>query len=224
VAGWLVIDINLLSDLRKHSIPTVIVGRELQHDSVSSVIVDNEAGGRMAIEYLHAQGHREFAFIRGAKAMTDGESRWRGIRSFARSVDLPLRRDLVVDLPDRFDPNHGYEEAQKLTTDLLHSGRSFTALIAYDDVTALGAIRALTKSGVRVPEQCSVIGFDDVAPATFAAPSLTTIRQPMETMGTAAVEIVSKALSATNGNFTNVRQKLSPELVVRQSTAPCPSR
>jgi LacI family transcriptional regulator len=224
VAGWLVIDINLLSDLRKHSIPTVIVGREFQHDSVSSVIVDNEAGGRMAIEHLYSLGHREFAFIRGARPMTDAELRWKGIRAFARSVDLPLRRDLVLDLPDRFDPNHGYEQAQKLTLELLKTGRKFTAIVAYDDVTALGAIRALSSSGIRVPEQCSVIGFDDVAPASFAAPSLTTIRQPMGTMGTTAVEIVAKANSSANGNFTNIRQKLSPELVVRQSTAPCQER
>jgi LacI family transcriptional regulator len=226
VAGWLVVDITLLSDLRKHSIPTVIVGRELQHDSVSSVIVDNEAGGRMAIEYLYELGHREFAFIRGARPMGDSELRWKGIQAFAKANKLKVNRKLVVDLPSRFDPNHGYEEAQKLTDQLLKTKQRFSALVAYDDVTALGAIRALTRAGVKVPEQCSVIGFDDVAPATLSVPALTTIRQPMETMGATAVEIVAEAIKADleKVKFSNSRRKLNPELVVRQSTAPYRNR
>jgi LacI family transcriptional regulator len=222
VANWLVVDINLLSDLEKHSIPTVIVARELQHDSMSSVIVDNEDGARKAIEHLYELGHREIAFIRGPKALGDSGLRWNGVRSFARSHKLEIDPKLVVDLPNIFDPNHGFDTAQKLTEELLKGKRRFTALLAYDDVTALGAMRALAKAGIRVPEQCSVVGFDDVAPAAFSTPPLTTIRQPMETMGSTAVDLVSEAIKAKaeKREFAPSRRKLAPELVVRQSTRP----
>ncbi len=220
VANWLVVDINLLSDLERHRIPIVIVARELQPESVSSVIVDNTAGGRMAIEHLYELGHREIAFIRGPRALGDSELRWNGIRSFARLAHLKLDPKLVVEMPNVFDPNHGFETAQTLTEELLKRRRRFTALLAYDDITALGAMRALAKAGIKVPEQCSMIGFDDVAPAAFASPPLTTIRQPMETLGATAVDIISEAIKARldKQEFVTSHRKLTPELVVRQST------
>ncbi len=92
--------------------------------------------------------------------------------------------------------------------------------MAFDDLTALGAIRALTKAGVKVPEQCSVTGFDDVAMAALSAPSLTTVRQPLEAMGTNAVNIVMESIKAglEKREWNTVRQKMNPELVIRDST------
>jgi LacI family transcriptional regulator len=220
VANWLVVDINLLSDLERHQIPTVIIGRQLQSNSVSSIMVDNETGGRLAIEHLYTLGHRRIAFIRGPKVLGDSVLRWKGIRNFARAARLKIDPQLVVELPSVADPNHGFEAAQKMTEDLVRRNRPFTALLAYDDVTALGAMRALAKAGIRVPEQCSVIGFDDVAPAAFASPPLTTIRQPMRTMGASAVSLMSESLRAVadGQETTAVQLKLAPEIVVRQST------
>lgn len=220
IANWLVVDINLLSDLEKHRIPTVIVARELQPDTMSSVIVDNEDGARKAVEHLYDLGHREIAFIRGPKALGDSQLRWNGIRGFARSAKLNIDPKLVAELPNVADPNHGFEMAMKITEDLLKGKRRFTAIMAYDDVAALGAIRALVRAGIKVPEQCSVIGFDDVAPAAFSTPPLTTIRQPMETMGSTAVDIVAQAIKAKmeKREFSLAHRKLAPELVVRQST------
>ncbi len=220
VANWLVVDINLLADLEKHRIPTVIVARELQPDTASSVIVDNEDGARKAMEHLYELGHREIAFIRGPKALGDSQWRWNGVRAFARAAKLTVNPKLVAELPNVADPNHGFDMAQKLTADLLQRNQKFTAIMAYDDITALGAIRALAKAGVRVPEQCSVIGFDDVAPAAFSTPPLTTIRQPMEAMGSTAVDIVAEAIKAKleRRDFAIAHRKLAPELVVRQST------
>src|SRR3982075_4291646 len=80
LANWLFVDIHLLGDLEKNSIPTAIIGCELETDSMSSVIVDNEIGGYMALEHLHSLGHRKIAFIRGPKALTDSAPRWGGIR------------------------------------------------------------------------------------------------------------------------------------------------
>ena len=220
VANWLVVDIDLLSDLERHRIPTVIIGRQLQSNAVSSVMVDNETGGRIAIEHLFSLGHRKIAFIRGPKVIGDSALRWKGIRTFARSARMEIDPQHVVELPSIVDPNHGFETAQKLTEELIKRTRTFTALLAYDDVTALGAMQALTKAGIRVPEQCSVVGFDDVAPAAFASPPLTTIRQPMQTMGATAVSMVTEAIkAAADSRELSVAQvKLAPEIVVRQST------
>jgi LacI family transcriptional regulator len=92
--------------------------------------------------------------------------------------------------------------------------------MAFDDMTALGAVRALSKAGIRVPEQCSVIGFDDVAHSSLLTPALTTIRQPMPEMGKMAVSIVSEGITAVQEKRKIVAQhrKLTPELVVRDST------
>ncbi len=113
-----------------------------------------------------------------------------------------------------------FEEGYRLTEELLKRKRTFTALMAFDDLTAFGAIRALAKAGIRVPEHCSVIGFDDVAPASLCTPALTTIRQPMESMGASAVSIVLEAINATQENrkALAIHQKVAPELIVREST------
>lgn len=222
IANWLVLDLNLLSDLEKHRIPTVIVAREIQPDAMSSVVVDNEAGARKAIQHLYEMGHRDIAFIRGPKALVDSQLRWNAVRSFARSVKLNIDPNLVVEVPSVADPNMGFDTAEKLTEELLKQGRPFTALMAYDDITALGAMRALAKLGIRVPDRCSVIGFDDVAPAAFSTPPLTTVRQPMEAMGSASADLVIQAIKARmeNRELSLAHRKFEPELVVRQSTRP----
>lgn len=220
LANWLFLDINLLGDLEKSSIPTAMIGCELKTDSISSVIVDNEVGGHMALEHLHSLGHRKIAFIRGPKALTDSSPRWRGITKSAKECGLELDSRLIVELPESRDPMSSFESGYKLTEDLIHQKRPFTALLAFDDMSAFGAIRALTRAGVRVPEQCSVIGFDDVATSALYTPSLTTIRQPMEAMGASAVGIV---LDGINGvlekrEINATHRKVAPELVAREST------
>jgi len=220
LANWLFLDINLLGDLEKSSVPTAMIGCELKTDSISSVIVDNEVGGYVALEHLHSLGHRKIAFIRGPKALTDSAPRWRGIRNCAKACGLELDPRLIVELPESRDPISSFEAGQKLTEDLIRQKPLFTALLAFDDMTAFGAIRALNKAGLHVPEQCSVIGFDDVAPAALYSPSLTTVRQPMEAMGASVVGIV---LDGINGvlekrEVAATHRKVAPELVVREST------
>src|SRR6202167_2478341 len=190
LANWLFLDIHFLADLEKNSIPATLIGGELKTDAVSSVVVDNEVGGRLALEHLYALGHRKIAFIRGPKMLGDSGPRWRGIRSFAQANGLELDAKLIVDLPESRDPNSGFEAGLRLTEELLKRKRQFTALMAFDDLTAFGAVRALAKAGVRVPDDCSVIGFDDVAASSLYTPSLSTVRQPMEAMGSAAVGIL----------------------------------
>jgi LacI family transcriptional regulator len=220
LANWLFLDINLLADLEKSSIPTAMIGCELKTDSISSVIVDNELGAHAALEHLHSLGHRKIAFIRGPKSLSDSAPRWKGIRSFAQGVGLELDAKLIVDLPESREPISGFQAGYQLTEELIKRKRPFTALMAFDDMTAFGAIRALAKAGVRVPENCSVVGFDDVAPSALYTPALTTVRQPMEAMGALAVSIVADGMNAVleKRKLPAVHRKVAPELVVREST------
>ena len=220
LANWLFVDIDLLADLEKSSVPTAMIGCELKTDSVSSIIVDNEMGGHAALEHLYSLGHRKIAFIRGPKTLTDSAPRWKGVRSFAAANRLELDPRLIVDLPESRVPISGFEEGYKLTEELIRRKRPFTALMAFDDMTAFGAIRALSSAGICVPQQCSVIGFDDVSPAAICTPALTTIRQPMEIMGQLAANIVVDAMKTAQEKRDTkaVHRKVAPVLVTREST------
>ncbi len=220
VANWLFVDIQMLADFSKRNIPTATIGWEIPGETVSSVMVDNEAGGRLALEHLHKLGHRKIAIIRGPKTLIDSGPRWKGMQKFAHAAGLEIDQSLAMQLPDEFDPNSGFEGGFRLTEELLQKRRKFTALVAFDDLTALGAIRALTKAGLKVPEQCSVVGFDDVAVSAISAPSLTTIRQPLETMGGLAANIVMEGINASQEkrDWNISHHKVAPELVIREST------
>jgi len=224
LANWLYLDINLLADLEKPAIPTVIIGRELESTSASSVVVDDEGGGYAAVSHLYALGHRKIAFVRGPKALSSSKNRWRGVQRFARDTGLELDSKLIVDLPDQLNPNLGVDDGFRMTQELLGRKRNFTALMAFDDMTAFGALRALAKGGVKVPGKCSVIGFDDVTPSALFVPSLTTIRQPLESMGAAAVNIIVDAINAGTENHKSspVHRKLASDLVIRESTRAIP--
>jgi len=220
IANWLVTDIKVLADLTQKQVPTVIAGRALEIENVSTVSIDNEGGAALALEHLYQLGHREIALIRGPKTLASSGQRWKGIRSFAQSAGLRLDSKRIAELPESQDPNSSFEAGAQLTAELLRAGEGFTALLAYDDVTALGAMRALKKKGLRVPEDCSVVGFDDVAQASLSMPSLTTVRQPMEAMGSMSAGMVLDAIKAVDQkkDVPVARRKISAELVVREST------
>ena len=220
LANWLFVDIDVLADLEKSSIPTAMIGREPKTDSISSVVVDNEIGSYMAVEHLHSLGHRQIAFIRGPRTLGDSSPRWKGVRNFARTSGLELDENLIFDLPESRDPLSSFEAGSKLTEELIRGKIPFTALMAFDDMTAFGAVRALAKAGRRVPENCSVVGFDDIANSSLYTPPLTTIRQPMETMGAMAVNIVVDGINGVleKRPIPAVHRKVVPELAVREST------
>ncbi len=220
VANWLFVDVDVLGDLEKSNVPTAMIGRELKAGSVSSVTVDNEFGAQAAMEHLYSLGHREIAFIRGPRHITDTAPRWKGVRSFAAANRLEINPELVVDLPESSDPLSSFDAGHALTEELIRRKSPFTALMAFDDMTAFGAIRALHKAGIRVPEQCSVIGFDDISHSSFLTPALTTVRQPMAEMGKLAVNIVAESINTVEaqGRISAVHRKLVPQLTVREST------
>lgn len=219
VANWLFADTDLLADMEKHKIPTVVIGRDLTPNRISSVLVDNAAGGYMAIQHLYDLGHRKVAFIRGPERLHDSVNRWRGVERFAQERGLELDPRRIRQLPALLDANSGFEGGLELTSDLIRSRCKFTALMAFDDLTALGALRALTHAGIGVPRDCSVIGFDGVPPAAFSTPAITTVCQPMEEMGILGAEWVLEAIQHEEDRFGSpVLKLLPPSLFVRNST------
>jgi LacI family transcriptional regulator len=220
VANWLFVDIQLLADLSKRNVLAATIDWELPGDRISSVMVDNETGARLALEHLYQLGHRKIAFIRGPQMLIDSGPRWRGIQKFAQASGIEIDAALVQQLPESLDRTSSFESGFRFTEEWLQRKKRFTALMAFDDLTALGAIRALAKAGVKVPEQCSVTGFDDVALSSMAVPSLTRVRQPMEAMGGLAVNIVMEGINAAleKRDWNIVSHKMNPELVIREST------
>lgn len=226
IASWVFDEANLLSDVQKNNVPIVIVSRDLTERGVSSVLVDNEAGGALAMRHLHELGHRRIAVIRGPEEMFDSEPRWAGMLNAAAAVGIKIDPRLVFQLPNLVDPTSGFEGGLECARRMMNSGRPFTAVLAFDDLTALGVVRGLLGAGLRVPEDCTVLGFDDVLPAAVATPGITTIRQPLREMGLLASEWVVEAIKAREQKKEQKPRlhRAPPELVVRMSSAKPPVR
>lgn len=220
INDWRVQEITLPTDLTQKRVPTVMVGGVLNTDGVSTVSADEAAGAWSALHLLHRLGHRHIAFIRGPKNLASTGQRWRGIRSFAREAGIELDQDRIADLPESVDMTSSFEAGAGLTEELLSRGKSFTALMAFDDLTALGALRALKNKGVQVPEECSVVGFGDIPHASLSAPSLSTVRVPLESMGELSTGIVLDGIATANRrrDFAVVRHRVPTTLMVREST------
>lgn len=222
IANWLFVDIDPLAELEREHIPTVLVGQQRDFGGMSSLMTDNEAGGYLALQHLHSLGHKDIAVIRGPVHLPDSGKRWSGMMKFAKEKGIKLRPEWTVDLPDMSDPNSGFEGGYRLMGELLKSKERFTAVAAFDDLTAFGAIRALRQHGLRVPEDCSVIGFDDIPFSALASPSLSTIRQPMKEMGRIAAERVLKGIETIQEEKTleSEHRQMLPHIMSRESTGP----
>ncbi|MDR3750709.1 MAG: LacI family DNA-binding transcriptional regulator [Terracidiphilus sp.] len=221
VANWVFDEANLLNDVRKNNVPVVIVSRDLTDFGVSSILVDNEEGGVMALRYLYDLGHRKIAVIRGPEELFDSEPRWAGVQRAASETGIHLDPRLVLQLPSMVDPMSGFEGGLGCTRQMLQTGHKFTAVLAFDDLTALGVVRGLNEAGLRVPEDCSVMGFDDVLPAAVATPGITTISQPLGKMGILAAEWTVKAIESLDQQQVQkpVLHYAPLKLVERMSTA-----
>lgn len=220
VANWLFEEGGLLNDLKKIHVPTVVVGRDLTGSDIHSVIVDNEAGGYAAMQHLHALGHRTIAVIRGPEKLDDSLRRWDGIQRFAQEHGLDIPPQAVLELPGSLDAASGFAGGMLLTRKLLSTNVKFTALAAFDDLTALGALRTISAAGLRVPDDISVIGFDDIPAAALMTPGITTIRQPMEEMGRLGAAFVLEEMKETDAAeaVSAFVRLLAPSLVKREST------
>jgi LacI family transcriptional regulator len=183
---------------------------------ITNVVLDHRRAAVLALEHLLQLGHRRIAFIKGQPFSSDTETRWSSIRDAARKLGLVIDPDLVTQLQvDSPTPEPGYD----VTKSLLAKYRHFTAMFAFNDISAIGAIRALLDSGIKVPSDVSVIGFDDIQNAAFQNPRLTTIRQPLRRMGELAAETLLKRIRG--GEYPKIIA-VEPELIVRESTGAPP--
>lgn len=209
--GFIVLDTELERTL---PLPTVNISGHRKVQGVTNVILDHRLAAHMALEHLARLGHTRVAFIKGQPYSSDSETRWKAIQEIAPTFGIKVRPELSLQLEvDTFSPLVGYPVVQEL----LSRTTDFTALFAYNDLSAIGAIRAIRGRGLRVPEDISVVGFDDINSAAFQNPSLTTVRQPLESMGATAVRILIQRL---NGGEDPQQVTVQPEFIVRESTAP----
>jgi DNA-binding LacI/PurR family transcriptional regulator len=221
VANSLQTDPAVLETVQIPRIPVVVIGRELEGlEFASTIVVNNQRGGFMALEHLYNLGHRDIAFIRGPKTIADSVLRWEGIVKFAREADLKMSREWILELVQV--PTTSAEGLEGIKSLLTSGRRRFTAVLAFDDMTALGVIRGLSEAGLEVPRDCSVIGFDDIDAAGYYNPPLTTIRQPMLRMGEEAASALLDCVNAgqKKKKVQVVHRVLEPETIVRKSTGP----
>jgi LacI family transcriptional regulator len=211
VDGLIAIDTPLT---HRSSVPTVTVSGHHEPDGVTNIVLDQDRAATLAVDHLYSLGHRDIAFIKGQRFSSDTDARWEGIRQAMAAAGLRISPQLISRL-EGGEPSHdpGYTATRKL----LASGKNFTALFAFNDVSAIGAIRALREAGLRVPQDVSVVGFDDVQSAAYQNPALTTVRQPLRTMGVLAASQVLEQI-ASSPSLPVQQIVVSPELVVREST------
>ena len=204
-------------------VPTVVVSGHQEIAGVTNVVIDHRRAARLALEHLYGLGHRRIALVKGQEESTDTEDRWAGVLDAARSLGLEVRDELVFQLAD--DPSgeltrteKSYRDGHEIGATLVAEGRRFTALFAFNDVSAIGATRAFVEAGLSIPEDTSVVGFDDISSAAFHSPGLTTVRQPLREMGRTAAEILLSRIEEPTRSPEDV--VLAPELVVRGTTGP----
>jgi DNA-binding LacI/PurR family transcriptional regulator len=214
VEGVITVDLHLPHSLR---VPTVAIAGHQQYEGVTNIVLDHKRAAYVALEHLASLGHREIAVMKGTPASADAKDRWEAIAEAAQSLGIRVPEEMVVQLTtEKTNPELGYPHAKKL----LERKRLFTALFAFNDISAIGAIRAIQESGLRVPQDISVIGFDDIKSAAFHYPSLTTVRQPLWDMGASAAKIL---LARIEGEEDYPQEVLvEPELIIRESTAKAP--
>lgn len=204
------------------SVPTVVVAGHQNLEGVTNVVLDHDRAADLALRHLLELGHRKIAFFKGQEGNADTEDRWRGIQQRAAAHGIEIRDDLTFQLAG--DPGdeisrteQAFRQGKEYGRRLLERRGEFTAVFAFNDLSAIGAIQALVGGGLRVPEDVSVVGFDDIVNAQYYNPGLTTVRQPLHEMGETAGRILLNRLAddkTPQGVVT-----IEPELVVRASTA-----
>ncbi|MEP6923877.1 MAG: LacI family DNA-binding transcriptional regulator [Pyrinomonadaceae bacterium] len=202
------------------TLPVVTVSGHENRDGITNIVLNHKRAAELALDHLSKLGHRRIAFIKGQEFSSDTNVRWQSIQAAAMERGLKILPSLVVQLEgDMPSPELGYVATRKI----LAKSDKFTALFAFNDISAIGAIRALHEAGRHVPTDVSVFGFDDIYAAAFHIPALTTIRQPLFEMGRLAAQTLLQKITETNSESRAANEflpeiSIEPELVVRNST------
>lgn len=214
VEGIIAVDSALETEL---PIPLVAVSSHLRSKSIVNIELDHAVAARYALEHLHRLGHRHIAFIKGQAFSSDTRVRWQAIAKVAEELGIAVHPRLVVAL-EGDDPSP--EPGRVATVKLLETGLPFTAIFAFNDLSAMGAIVALREAGLNVPKQISVLGFDDILGAATNNPPLTTVRQPLQEMGRAAATVLLQRIKGQQATYESNSILVLPTFVERNSTAP----
>ena len=204
-------------------VPVVAISAHSAVRNVTNIVLDHHKAVEIALRHLFDLGHRRIAFMRGPKAIPDSDYRWESIQVVAGEIGLRIDPALVVRIDSTswstktgqhpMAPEIGYKPMQSL----LETTKDFTAIFCFNDIAAIGAIRALKDVGLRVPEDVSVVGFDDIQSAAYSTPSLTTVRQPLLEMGQRGAKILLDRIGNREAGYPS-EIVMEPELVVREST------
>ena len=200
--------LEILSELK---VPIVLINNQRRGEFMHSVMIENVEASRQATQHLIGLGHRRIAYLGDQFGYQSDTERFAGYRQALEQAALPFLPELVV---------HGDgkpEGGVKAMAFLLGLPQAPTAVFCYNDMSALGALRCIHESGLRVPEDISLVGFDDLFFASYTQPPLTTVRQPRQRMGLLAMEILLKLMSGQDSTDTI---EVPAELIVRESTAP----
>jgi DNA-binding LacI/PurR family transcriptional regulator len=213
--GFIMVDTVLNED---PGLPTVAVAGHQNIKGVTNVVLDHQHAATIALTHLLELGHTNIAFMKGSLLSADSHDRWIAICEVAAQLGIRMWPELVIELEgDDPTPNLGYPFAKQL----LQRKRPFTALFAYNDISAIGSICAFQESGLRVPQDVSVVGFDDIQTAAYTVPPLTTVRQPLLQMGLTAARTLLEEIEGRTQSVPEI--VIRPELVVRKSTARLPA-
>lgn len=215
VDGLLLVNTELNEEV---AAPVISISGHKRVKGTTNLMLDHDRAALLAIKHLYDLGHRRIAFMKGQKQIGDSESRWQGIQSMAKRVGLTIHEELCIYLDrNAWSPELGYPAMR----DLLTKTRDFTAIFCFNDIAAIGAVRAICDAGLRCPEDISVIGFDDISSAAYMVPRLTTVRQPLRRMGEVAVQTLLKRIESPNEPYPEAIM-FEPELIVRESTGAAP--
>jgi len=217
VEGIIAVDSPIDSEL---PVPVVSVSGHQRREGVIDIELDHEMAAELALSHLRSLGHSNIAFIKGQAFSSDTSCRWQAIVDVASKLGICIDPRLVVQLHG-IDPGPG--PGAEVARELIQTGLPFTAIFAFNDLSAIGAILALRDAGLRVPQDVSVLGFDDVLTATTNNPPLTTIHQPMRAMGQAAASTLLRLIGDENPRFCKKVITVHPRLVIRESTGPASS-
>jgi DNA-binding LacI/PurR family transcriptional regulator len=212
VEGFITVDTSISEP---PPLPTIAVAGHRQVKGVTNLVLDHRSAAQMALMHLNKLGHKEIAFMKGPTSSSDSEDRWKAILEACHQLGIHSDPKLMIRLKgDKVTQDLGYVFAKKL---LSANHRTFTALFAYNDSSALGAIRAINEAGLSVPEDVSVLGFDDIESAAYSNPALTTVRQPLQRMGEIAARTLLNRIENREPYVAEIT--VEPEFVVRSSTA-----
>jgi len=216
VEGFITVDTSISE---QPALPTVAVAGHERVPGVTNIVLDHKRAAQMALQHLQNLGHEEIAFLKGQPFSSDSMVRWDAIVEVAEELGVRIRPELTVQLEGTDStPVIGYPAGKQL----LARKKAFTAVFAYNDISAIGAMWALREAGLRVPEDVSVVGFDDIPGAAFGSPALTTVRQPLLRMGQIAAQTVIERIEERGTYQPEIA--IEPEFVIRESTGRAPGK